>query len=128
MVRHPHYDRFLEAARPTDKGVQVLPLKWVFNYKLDIDGLLVKYKARICVRGDLQKITTEEKYSATLAVRTARFVFALMAYVDLDSSQFYAVNTFLNSLLDEAIYVEQTPGMFRDPKRQRCCVRPSKIS
>jgi hypothetical protein len=32
----------------------VLPLIWVFIYKFDTDGYLLKYKARICVRGDLQ--------------------------------------------------------------------------
>jgi hypothetical protein len=31
----------------------VLPLLWMFTYKFDIDGYLLKYKVRICVRGDL---------------------------------------------------------------------------
>ena len=33
---------------------QILPLLWVFKYKFDTDGYLDKFKARICVRGDLQ--------------------------------------------------------------------------
>ena len=45
---------------------QILPLKWVFKYKLDSDGYLQKLKARLCVRGDLQ-ITEEETYVATQA-------------------------------------------------------------
>jgi hypothetical protein len=32
---------------------QILPLKWVFLYKTDSNGFLSKFKARICVRGDL---------------------------------------------------------------------------
>ncbi|KAJ5670387.1 uncharacterized protein N7477_005750 [Penicillium maclennaniae] len=31
---------------------QVLPLRWVFTYKVDENGYLAKFKARICVRGD----------------------------------------------------------------------------
>jgi hypothetical protein len=92
----------------------------VFTYKFDSDGLLVKHKARICVRGDLQKMSTEEKYSATLAVRTARAIFALAAAFDLDTAQFDAVNAFLNSLLDEEVYVEMPPGLFPAGRRLRC--------
>ena len=33
---------------------EILPLIWVFKYKLDQDGYLLKYKARLCARGDLQ--------------------------------------------------------------------------
>lgn len=137
MLRHPHRDGFIHAAsvevkgleskstfrevdKPNDKGLQILPLTWVFTYKFDSDGYLVKYKARICVRGDLQKLSTEEKYSATLAVRTARAIFAFAANFDLDIRQYDAVNAFLNSKLedDEEVYVELPPGMF--PKGRRC--------
>lgn len=137
MMRHPHRDAFVEAAalevntlekkgtyqevdRPTDRSIRILPLTWVFTYKFDSNGLLVKYKARICVRGDLQKMSTEEKYSATLAVRTARAIFALAATFNLDTAQFDAVNAFLNSPLDEEVYVELPPGLFPAGRRQRC--------
>ena len=33
--------------------IKTLPLKWVFTYKLDTNGDLQKFKARLCVRGDL---------------------------------------------------------------------------
>jgi hypothetical protein len=88
----------------------VLPLKWVFTYKFNSDGHLVKLKARICVRGDLQKLSTEEKYLATLAARTARAVLALVSAFDLDTHQFDAVNAFLNSLLDETVITEMPEG------------------
>jgi hypothetical protein len=135
MLRHPHSEGFTYAAavevkaldakgtfkevdRPSDRGLEVIPLTWVFTYKFDGDGFLVKYKARICVRGDLQKVTNDEKYSATLAVRTARLLFALAAQFNLDSRQYDAVNAFLNALLKEDVYVELPPGMF--PKGRRC--------
>jgi hypothetical protein len=137
LMKHPHRDAFVEAAkveikalgkkgtyqevdRPTDRSIQVLPLTWVFNYKFDSNGMLVKHKARICVRGDLQKVSADEKYSATLAIRTARAIFALAAAFDLDTAQFDAVNAFLNSLLDEDVYVELPPGLFKSERRTRC--------
>lgn len=45
---------FKLASRTAAKG-EILPLVWVFKYKFDNDGYLLKYKARLCVRGDLQK-------------------------------------------------------------------------
>jgi hypothetical protein len=137
LVRHPHSDGFAEAARseiknlkakgtfeevdrPSDVSKQVLPLTWVFTYKFDEDGFLVKYKARICVRGDLQIVTTEEKYSATLAVRTARMILALAAAFDLDTVQLDAVNAFLNSTLPDEVYVELPPGLFPKQANSRC--------
>ncbi|KAJ5675305.1 uncharacterized protein N7477_005239, partial [Penicillium maclennaniae] len=39
---------------------QVLPLRWVFTYKVDENGYLAKFKARICVRGDLQDAYIEK--------------------------------------------------------------------
>src|SRR5271170_2576909 len=72
LKQHPHMAGFLAAAQTEFTALQnkgmfesmhltpqiasqtVLPLLWVFTYKFDTDGYLLKYKARICVRGDLQ--------------------------------------------------------------------------
>jgi hypothetical protein len=63
----------------------VIPTKWVFTYKFDKEGYLVKYKAWLVVRGDLQPKTDEETYVATLAARILRLLIALTAYFDLDA-------------------------------------------
>jgi len=83
---HPHFAEFLVAVgteidtlqlqetfelvrRPLN--VQVLPLKWVFSYKLDADGCLSKFKARICVRGDLHRNTKADFWTWKKVVRHA---------------------------------------------------------
>ena len=38
-------------------GKQILPVQWVFTHKLDTADFLQRFKARVCVRGDLQDIT-----------------------------------------------------------------------
>jgi hypothetical protein len=55
---------------------EVLPLLWVFKY-------LTKYKARICVRGDLQT-TAEDTYAAMLAIRVFRALMAIAAYFNME--------------------------------------------
>ena len=31
----------------------LLPLMWVFKYKTDSDGFIIKYKSRLVIKGDL---------------------------------------------------------------------------
>ena len=69
LHKHPYGTQFKEACRVElcnllrkrtwtlicreTVNTQILPLKWVFTYKFDKDGYLLKCKARIYVRGDL---------------------------------------------------------------------------
>jgi hypothetical protein len=132
MLRHPHCEAFLAAAaretnslrakgtfqevkEPNDRSVQVLPLKWVFDYKFDQDGNLRKFKARLCVRGDLEKVTPDEKRAATLAARTARIIFGLVAAFNWDVRQLDAVNAFLNSTLPKPVYTKLPDGSTSPP-------------
>lgn len=87
-----------------------IPLRWVFTYKFDEAGYLLKFKARICVRGDLQPKTDEDNYASTLAFQVFRVLMALVAYFDLETLQVDAVNAFCNSPLDEEIYLYNPPG------------------
>jgi hypothetical protein len=125
MLKHPHHLGFRAAAekefrsleqrstfKPTTRptGKQVLPLMWVFTYKCDQDGYLVKYKARLCIRGDLQKVTAKDTYAATLAVQVFRSLMAIAAAYNLEAKQLDAVNAFVNSHMDEEVYCECPPG------------------
>ena len=92
---------------------EVLPLLWVFKFKLDSEGYLTKYKARICVRGDLQT-TAEETYAATLAIRVFRALMAIAAYFNMEIRQYDAVNAFTNAQLAALVYCYLLEG-FSDP-------------
>jgi hypothetical protein len=63
----------------------VIPTCWVFTYKFDEEGYLLKYKARLVVRGDLQPKQDEETYVATLAAQVFQFLIALAAYFNLEA-------------------------------------------
>jgi len=89
---------------PKTPDIKVIPLAWVFTYKFDTDGYLAKFKARICVRGDLQPKSNKDTYAATLAARTFRALMAITAAYDLEAYQLDAVNAFINSQLDEPVY------------------------
>ena len=99
------------------KAKQVIPLIWVFRYKLDADGYLIKLKARLCVRGDLQTLTRDDTYAATLASKSFRALMAIGAIFNLDMRQWDAINAFVNSVLDEEVYVRMPDGF----EEAGCC-------
>jgi hypothetical protein len=71
MLRHSHAEEFTKVAQMkydviktkrtwkiVDKrdDYKLISLKWIFIYKFDSDDFLFKYKARIVIRDDLQKV------------------------------------------------------------------------
>jgi hypothetical protein len=124
-MKHPLKDGWIEAAERELRGLethntfekvnipegkQVIPVKWVFHYKCDSNGYLIKQKARICVRGDLQANCRADTYAATLTSRVFRMCMAITAVFDLDARQYDVMNAFLNSELDEEVYVRMPDG------------------
>lgn len=88
-----------------------LPLKWVFNYKFDENGMLNKCKARICVRGDLQEHDTlQSTYAATLAARSFRTMMAIAAFFNLEVKQYDVAQAFLNANHPEGVVCELPEG------------------
>ena len=92
-------------------GTKIIPVTWVYRYKFDVDGILIKYKARLCVRRDLQPTPLRDTYAATLASRTFRAIAAIVASFDLETRQLDAVSAFTNSPLDEPIYIKAPEGL-----------------
>lgn len=58
----------------------------------------------------------EEKYAATLASRIFRTIMALLAAFDLEARQYDFVNAFINSQLDDLVYIELPDGFRKDGK------------
>jgi hypothetical protein len=120
MLKHPHLVEFRKAADREfnallEKGTfkyikklkiddtkEPLPLMWVFTYKFDQDRYLLKHKAQLVARRDLQ-YTAEDTYTATLAAQTFRAIIAIVAAFDLETQQYNAVNAFANALLTNLI-------------------------
>lgn len=101
---------WFSASEDEVNGNNVLPLMWVYDYKFDDDDYLVRFKARLVVRGDLQVKSLDDTYAATLAMRVFRCLMAIAAYFDLDITQMDAVNAFTNALIDEEVYCHAPEG------------------
>ncbi|MGB0808420.1 MAG: reverse transcriptase domain-containing protein, partial [bacterium] len=89
----PHREDFLKAAQAeidalVDKGTweedlksnattKIVPGTWVFRIKRSSDGSIKKFKARLCVRGDLQEDLGQDNYSPVAAWSTVRLFLVL---------------------------------------------------
>jgi hypothetical protein len=120
MLRHLHAEKFLKIAQMkydvietkriwkiVDKkdDYKLISLKWIFIYKSDFDDFLFKYKTRIVIRDDLQKINNAQNvYAATFASKIFRIMMTFVADFHLKIKQLNAVNVFLNVFNDEKIY------------------------
>jgi hypothetical protein len=90
----------------------------VFTYKFDEDDYLNKYKARLVVRGDMQRDSLfNETYPGTLVASVFRFLMAIACYFDLEIKQFDAKNAFSQTFLDELIYIHYPEGFKRHALR-----------
>ncbi len=120
MLRHSHVEEFIKVAQMkynvietkktwkiVDKrdDYKLISLKWVFIYKSDSNDFLFKYKARIMIRDNLQKINNVQNvYAATFASKIFRMMMTLIADFHFKIRQLNAVNVFLNVFNDEKIY------------------------
>ncbi len=94
------------------KNQSTISLTWVFKYKYDINDFLIKFKARLCAREDLQMIE-RDTYAATLTVKTFKVLIVISTVFDLEIKQYDAVNAFINSKIDEEIFIECLENFFK---------------
>ena len=93
----------------------LLPLMWVFTYKSDSDGYLMKYKARLVARGDLHT-TEDDTYAATVAMQTFRAMMAISAAFDLEVRSYDVKNAYVNAILPNSILCEMPSGYQQNGK------------
>ncbi|GAA5904679.1 hypothetical protein JCM5296_003624 [Sporobolomyces johnsonii] len=100
-------------------GRRALGVKWVLVVKRDVEGRIIKYKARLVARGDQQQdgVDFDETHSSTVRLPTVRLLLAILAHhPSFRYLQFDVSNAYLHGELDRAIFVRQPPG-FTDPTR-----------
>jgi hypothetical protein len=100
---------------PRPKERTVIKSKWILTVKLDVHGDIERYKARFVARGFSQILGLDynETYAPVVSTVTLRIVLSMMAAKGWSMSQLDVETAFLNSKLDEEIYVE-LPEMWEE--------------
>ncbi|XP_060672707.1 wall-associated receptor kinase-like 10 [Ziziphus jujuba] len=97
--------------------------KGVFKLKKDGSGRVVKHKARLVVKGFLQKkgIDFDEIFSPVVKMTSIRVIFGLVASLNLELEQMDVKTAFLHGDLHEEIYMEQPEGFEVSGKENLVC-------
>ncbi|KAK4381284.1 Retrovirus-related Pol polyprotein from transposon RE1 [Sesamum angolense] len=98
------------ADMPKDK--EVIGVKWIYKTKLNADGSIQKHKARLVAKGysQLPGIDYTETFAPVTRLDTIRALIAIAANKKWKIYQMDVKSAFLNSYVNEEIYVEQPQG------------------
>ena len=98
-------------------GCNVVGYKWVFKYKYDEYGNVVRFKARLVAKGYTQRENVDyfETYSPVARMCSIRFLFALMVLFQMFVHQLDVITAFLNPVLDEVVYMAVPEGVTAPP-------------
>ena len=98
-------------------GKKVIGSTWVYKVKRGASGEILKFKARLCARGDQQTygLDYNETFVApTVKYQSLRSLLALAAYYDLEIEQFDVITAFLNAeITDAEVYMRQPEGYIK---------------
>ena len=105
------------------KDRKAIGCRWVFALKRDTSGQVIRYKARLVVKGYAQVagIDYDETYAPTSKINSTRAILALIAHEDLDAHQYDVKTAFLNSPLKEKIFMSQPPGFEEHGSEDLAC-------
>ena len=113
---------------PRLDGKSVVTSKWIYKIKHTADGSIEKYKARFMARGFSQKegIDYEETFAPVARYTSIKSVLALVAVMKWKIHQMDVKTAFLNGVVEEEVYVEQTLS-FETHDRESPCMQIEEI-
>ncbi|QRW07704.1 Copia-like polyprotein/retrotransposon [Ceratobasidium sp. AG-Ba] len=93
-------------------GKNIVKCRWVFDYKRDSDGEIIRHKARLVGKGFSQRpgVDYVEISSPVAAADSLRTLLSIVAALDLELLQIDVKTAFLHAELEEEIFMEQPPG------------------
>ena len=103
--------------RPKNKNI--INARWLFKKKLNPDGTVNKYKARLVARGfkQIENQDYENTYSPVAGLDTIRLLIALSAHFNLSIHHLDVSNAFLQSKIDKETYIEIPQCMEAQPNK-----------
>ena len=102
---------------------KILPGTWVFRRKRSPDGEITKYKARYCVRGDLEE-GEPETYAPVVAWSSVRLFLVLSLTLGWQTCSIDFSSAFVQANLTDPVWIHLPRGFKSDqPSDQRTCLR-----
>ena len=104
-------------------GCKPLGYKWIFKRKLNADGSIDKYNARLVVKGYKQKEGVDyfDTYSPVTRITSIWMLIAIAVLHNQKIHQMDVKTAFLNGELNEEIYMEQLEGFIVLGQEKKVC-------
>ena len=106
-------------------GREALKCKWLWRIKFDAEGNMTKFKARLVLKGYMQRHGVDylEIFAPVLRMNTLRLLLCLVAHNEWTIRQLDVKTAFLNGQLDddEEIYMEQPPRYAVPGEESKVC-------
>jgi len=103
-------------------GRKAIGCRWVYDIKTDIEGNIIRFKARLVAQGYKQKymIDFDETYSPVIDYVTLRALLSIAISNQFQVKQTDYHTAYLNGVLKEIIYMKQPPGFSSSDANQVC--------
>jgi hypothetical protein len=97
---------------PLPRGCKAIDCMWVFTYKFDSDGNIIRHKARLVAKGFQQRegIDYILTFAPVLKYKSLLIILALTVQLMLELVQMDVVTAFLNADIKEEVYMKQPQG------------------
>ncbi|GJX68066.1 retrovirus-related pol polyprotein from transposon TNT 1-94 [Tanacetum coccineum] len=97
---------------PQPKNMTIIGTKWVFRNKLDENGIVSRNKARLVAKGynKQEGIDYDETYAPVARLESIRILLAYACALDFKLFQMDVKSAFLNSFINEEVYMAQPSG------------------
>jgi transposase InsO family protein len=104
-------------------GCKPLGCKWIFKIKRGSDGQVERYKARLVAKGYTQRPGEDykENFSPVIRYSSICALFSFAVQHKMMIHQMDVVTAFLNSILEEDIYMQQPPGFIEKGREHLVC-------
>ena len=104
-------------------GRKAIGSKWVFKVKLNADGSVERFKARLVCKGysQISEIDYDETFAPVSRYDPLRLITALATHFNLDLHQLDIKTACLNRQLDEEILMSPPPGIRLSGKVLHLC-------
>ena len=108
-----------DEVKQEEATTKILPGTWVFRRKRTPDGRIKKFKARFCVRGDLQE-TEADTFAPVVAWSTVRLFLVLCLYLKWETVSIDFDNAFVQAKLDDPVWIHLPRGYTSTIGHQTC--------
>ena len=112
---------------PTPEGISVVGSRWVYRNKSDEDGVIIRNKDRLVIKGYLhqESVDYDETFAPVARIEAVTILLAFDAHKNFKVYKMDVHFALLNGEIDRDVYFQQPLG-FKDRKFPNHCYKLSK--